>query len=168
MDQTNFDFLDYQIIQLLHKDGRISASEIARDTGANERTIRKRIDRLVELGAIRLTAIINPQAFDYITAADIFLESDPELEATAIETLMNMQEVSYLAYGQGNQDISIEARFKNNDDLREFIRHTLPSIPGIKLKGYTLVPRILKNIDEWQPKPVDFGITESDFRASNK
>ncbi len=164
MEQSSYDFLDYQIIQLLHKNGRISASEIARETRANERTIRKRIDRLVDLGAIRLTAIINPQAFDYITAADIFLESDPVLEDQAIQQLMTMHEVSYVAYGQGTQDISIEARFKTNDDLREFIRHTLPSIPGIKLKGYTLVPRILKNIDEWQPKPEDFGLSDADLK----
>jgi DNA-binding Lrp family transcriptional regulator len=48
------DELDYQIILELRQDARRSASDIARQTGANERTIRNRIDRLIECGAVRL------------------------------------------------------------------------------------------------------------------
>lgn len=44
------DLLDYQIVRALHKNARVTASEIARASGANERTIRKRIDWLVEGG----------------------------------------------------------------------------------------------------------------------
>jgi DNA-binding Lrp family transcriptional regulator len=158
--ERSLDQLDFQIIQALHQDARMAASEIARLTGANERTIRKRIDRLVALGIIRLTAIIDPVAFGYITAADIFLEVDPELEQTVIQTLMDIPEVTYVAFGQGSNDVSIEARFKDNDALREFLRHTLASMPGITVKGSALVPRILRNIDEWIPPKNDFKIEE--------
>lgn len=153
-----FDLLDYQIIQALHQNARVSASEIARDTGANERTIRKRIDRLVEQGVVRLTAILDPAAFGYLTAADIFLEVNVEQEEAVIQTLMRMPEVTYLAFGQGTHDISIEARFKDNNQLRQFLRHTLPSLPGVTVARYTLVPRILRNIDEWMPHPEDLDI----------
>ena len=155
---TNFlDTLDYQIITELQKNARIASSEIARLLGANERTIRKRIDRLVDLGAVRLTAVVNPAYFNYATAADIFIEADPQLEEDIIARLLAMQEISYLALGQGTKEISIEARFKDNGELRDFIRVVLPSIPGIKVTGYALVPRILRNIDEWIPKEEDFG-----------
>lgn len=151
-----FDELDYRIIQQLKEDSRRSASEIAREVGANERTIRKRIDRLVALDAIRLSAVVNPQAFGYVTAVDIFLQVEPELETQVIDCFARMHEISYVAFGQGTQDMSIEARFKNNDEMREFLRKTLPSIPGVKVTGYALVPRILRNIDEWMPRPEDF------------
>jgi hypothetical protein len=29
-------------------------------------------------------------------------------------------------------------------------------MPGVKVTSYALVPRILRNIDEWMPKPEDF------------
>lgn len=154
------DQLDYDIIRALHADARLSASEIARQTGANERTVRKRIDRLVEERVIRLTAILNPLAFGYITAADILLDADPAHEEEILQRLMSMPEVTYIAFGQGNTEMSIEARFKNNDALREFIRHTLPSIPGLTVTRYALVPRILRNIDEWMPARDDFGLEE--------
>jgi len=155
-----FDSLDYQIIQALHADARMAASEIARLSGANERTIRKRIDRLVREGVIRMSAILNPLAFGYVTAADIFLEVDASREDEVIKTLMGMPEVTYVAYGQGTNEISLEARFKDNDALREFLRRTLASLEGVTVTRYALVPRILRNIDEWMPSKEDFGLEE--------
>lgn len=154
--KIEFDNLDYQIIQELHRDARVAASEIARKTGANERTIRKRIERLVSGGAVRLTAILDPAAFGYLTAADIFLEIVPDLEPAILDRLMSMPEVTYVALGQGTSEISIEARFKDNEGLREFLARTLPGIPGVTVSRYALVPRILRNIDEWMPPKEDF------------
>ncbi|OGO12326.1 MAG: hypothetical protein A2Y53_08405 [Chloroflexi bacterium RBG_16_47_49] len=152
----SLDNLDYQIIQELHANARISASDIARKTGSNERTIRKRIDRLIEDEVIRLTAILDPEAFGYLIAADIFLEADPAHEKEILEQLIHIPEITYVAFGQGSTEISLEARFKNNDTLREFLRHTLPVLTGVKVTGYALVPRILRNIDEWFPPKSDF------------
>jgi DNA-binding Lrp family transcriptional regulator len=162
MAKSDFDFIDQKIIQLLHEDARTSASEIARALDANERTIRKRIDRLVRMGAIRLTAIVSPEAFGYLTAVDIFLEVEPEQEDEVIQNFLNTSEVSYIALGQGNRDLSIECRFKSNDDMREFLRKYLPSINGVTVRGYSLVPRIIRNIDSWLPKDIDFEIGNND------
>jgi len=155
-----FDDLDYEIIKALHENARVAASEIARKTGANERTIRKRIERLLEEDVIRLTAIVNPLAFGYVAAADIFIRVEPEREAAIINTLMAMPEVTYVAFGQGTNDISLEARFKDNDAFREFIRTTLTNMEGVTIDRYALVPRILRNIDEWMPSIKDLGLEE--------
>ena len=157
--KNEFDELDYQIIRELHADARASASYIARKTNANERTIRKRIERLVSDGAIRLTAIIDPQAFGYVTAADIFLEAATDLEPAILDRLMSMPELTYVALGQETNEISVEARFKDNEAMREFLGRILPGIPGVTVTRYTLVPRILRNIDEWIPKKEDFKIS---------
>lgn len=156
--RLQLDELDFQIIQSLHKDARIAASEIARQTGTNERTVRKRIDHLIAEGVICLTAVLNPQAFGYVTAADILLNADPTQEDEILKKLMSMPEVAYIAFGQGNTEMSIAARFKDNDAMREFIRRVLPAIPGLVVTQYALVPRILRNSDEWLPPKEDFGI----------
>jgi DNA-binding Lrp family transcriptional regulator len=116
------------------------------------------MDRLMAEGVIRLTAVLNPQAFGYVTAADILLDADPTQEDDILKKLMSMPEITYLAFGQGSTEMSIEARFKDNDALREFIRRVLPAIPGLTVTRYALVPRILRNIDEWMPPKEDFGI----------
>jgi DNA-binding Lrp family transcriptional regulator len=157
-----FDSLDYKIILALNEDARMPASEIARLTGANERTVRKRIERLVAQEIIRLTAIVNPIAFGYVTAADIFLEVEPDQEQQVLQALMAMPEVTYVAFGQGTNEVSVEARFKDNDLLREFIRHRLAALPGVTVTRYTLVPRILRNIDEWLPSADNFDINQDE------
>lgn len=154
--KASLDRLDYLIIQELHRNARVSASEIARKAQANERTIRKRIERLISDGVIRLTAILDPAAFGYHTTVDIFLETDPNREAEILERLRAMPEVTYIALGQESTEISIEARFKDTEALREFLGRTLPSIPGVSVSRYTIVPRILRNIDEWMPPEEDF------------
>ncbi len=153
-----FDELDYRIMHLLNQDARCPASEIARLTGAKERTIRNRIDRLVALGALRLTAVVDPSTFGYQTSVDIFLQVDLEREAEVVDCLLHMPEISYLAYGQGTNEISIEARFKGNAEMYDFLKHKLTAIAGLSVTSYTLVPRILRNIDQWLPRPEDFGL----------
>lgn len=155
-----FDALDYKIIQHLHTDGRATATSIATDTQADVRTVRNRIARLIAMGAIRVTAIADPGSFGYHTAADIFLEVDHAQEAELIRRFLSMKEISYVAYGAGSGEISLEVRFKNNAELREFLVHTLPDIPGVNTVRHTLVPEILKNIDEWLPSEGDFSMNE--------
>lgn len=153
-----FDSLDYKIIQHLHADGRSTATSIANLTSADVRTVRNRIARLIGMGAIRVTAIADPLSFGYQTAADIFLQVDPEQETMLIQRFLAMTEISYVAYGAGSGEISLEVRFKNNAELREFLVHTLPGIPGVNSVRHTLVPEILKNIDEWMPGEGDFNM----------
>ncbi len=157
-----FDELDYQILLALRENARQPAADIARLTGANERTVRNRIDRMVESGAIRLTSIVDPHAFGYINTVDIFLEVDPDQEQIAIENLLSRQEITYLALGQGTKEVSIEGRFKDIAEMREFLGRVLPAVPGVSVKGYALVPRIIRNIDSWLPKSDDFAHLEEE------
>ena len=157
MKHTDFDELDYRILKELKKDARKSASEIARVVGANPRTVRNRIDRMAESDAVRLTAVVDPATFGYIISIDVFLEISPDHETEIIQSLLSMPEVSYLANGTSTNEISVEARLKDAEQVGSFLRKKLPAIPGVKVKGYALVPGILRNIDEWMPPPEEFG-----------
>jgi len=153
-----FDALDYRILQELHKNSRASAAEISRAVEANERTVRKRIDRLVEMGVGRFTLVLEPHVFGYGISVDIFLGIDPDFQEHIVEKLLAMPQISYLAFNLDNTEISIEARFQTNEEFHEFLNYTLPAVEGLEVKDFALVPRILRNIDEWLPPPEMFGI----------
>ena len=159
-EKNSLDTLDYAIIKILNDNARIPASDIARTLKVNQRTVRNRIDHLVESGAIRLTAIVDPKAFGYWISVDIFLEIDMLRNKEILEQLEKMPNISYIAYGQGNNAISIEARFKDNEEMVTFLSQTLPSINGVKVVGYALVPLILRNIDRWVPPAKEFSHSE--------
>jgi DNA-binding Lrp family transcriptional regulator len=74
--KSKLDTLDYQIIQELHANARISASQVERKTGSNEPIICKRIEHLIEDEVISLTAILDLEAYRYMTTVDIFLDAD--------------------------------------------------------------------------------------------
>ena len=61
-------------MQILNQDARTSSAEIARQVGIPERTVYHRIRRLVEGNYIKTVAVVNPKAFGYTLAVDIFCE----------------------------------------------------------------------------------------------
>ena len=150
-----FCILDRRIIRLLQRNGRASSAEISRQLGVSERTVRNRIKRMVERGAITPTVVVNHQHFGYRTAVDIFCEADLNEMEEIGRVLSQLPEVNYIAYSTGDQDISIQALLKSSDAVYEFTQR-LANIPGIRRTKTVLVPRILKNTYEWIPPETDF------------
>ena len=150
-----FDQLDRHIIHLLQEDGRASSAEISRRLGISARTVRNRIDRLVEEKAIVPTVVVNHRRFGYQTAVDVFCEVDIGKMAEIGRTLSRLPEVNYVAYSTGDQDISIQALLESSDAVYEFVQR-LARIPGIRRTRTVLVPRVIKDTYEWIPPETDF------------
>ncbi len=150
------DKIDLSIMQILNKDARISSSEIARQVRIPERTVYHRIRRLLEGNYIKTVAVINPKAFGYTLAVDIFCEIELGLINQAAEALLSMPEVSYIAISTGDQDISIQALFKGIEEMQAFITHKLHQVPGMRRTRTVLIPRILKDTYQWLPPEENF------------
>jgi DNA-binding Lrp family transcriptional regulator len=151
-----FDKTDYKIIRKLQEDARQPAKKIAESLGLNDRTVRKRIDRMVEMGVGRFALILDPGIFGYSISVDIFLEIDLDKVEEIVKKLMDMPQISYIAFGQETNELSLQARYKSTEQLYDFLWKLIPGIEGVKVTKYTLVPRILRNIDEWLPSEEDF------------
>jgi len=151
-----FDKTDFEIIRKLQNDSRQPAKKIADELNLNDRTVRKRIDRMIEMGVGRFALILDPAIFGYSVSVDIFLEIDLEKEEEIIDKLLGMPHISYLAFGQETNELSLEARYKSTEQLYEFLWKIIPGIEGVKVTKYALVPRIMRNIDEWLPSEEDF------------
>lgn len=152
----SFDKIDFKIIKELSKDARISASEIARTIDINERTVRRRINNLVESKAIRITTIVDPSMFGYHSIADINLKVDEEIYDEFIESCKKNPNVCYIASGWGKANLAIETRFLDNEEMYNFINYKLPETKGVEVINFFIVPKIIYNIDEWTPVESDF------------
>lgn len=143
------DELDRSIIRLLQEDSRMPSAEIARRLGVAERTIRARINRLVQDGIIKLVAIVNPAALGYDVTADIFLEVEPGRLEEVAQQLAQMEEVAYVGLTTGECDISIQVFVPTVDALYRFITEKLQRIPGVLGTTTYVVPRVLKWLHHW-------------------
>ncbi len=151
MPPKKYDALDYQIIAELSKDARVSAKTIADTIGANERTVRRRIDTLVDIGAIRFATVVEPSAFGYTSIADINLAVDKAVYNDFVDTLKKDPNISYIATGWGKSNLSIETRFRDNEEMYDYIESYLPSLEGVEVINFFIIPKILYNIDQWSP-----------------
>ncbi len=145
----SLDELDYKIIDLLQRDGRVPNVELARQLGVSESTIRRRIDRLVNEGYIRIAAIVDPLKVGMNTVALIHLDVDLRHLDEAGAMLAAMPCVRVVAFVTGVDDIIIETVFPSTQELFLFLKDKLPKIPGVRNAETSLLLKLLKRSYEW-------------------
>lgn len=144
------DNLDRAIVDLLMEDGRMSCAEIARRIGSlSERTVRYRIDRLVNQGFICISAIVNPKTVGFPVVADVFLEVEPGQIMTVARKMAEYECVSYVACSTGDRDVSIQVTARDNAELYRFVTEVVGTVPGVRKTTTLLVPEVIKDVYEW-------------------
>jgi Lrp/AsnC family transcriptional regulator for asnA, asnC and gidA len=145
------DKTDYDIVALLMEDGRMSASEIARRIGdVTERTVRYRIERMVEEKLMRVSAIINPQVMGFDIVADVFLEVESDLITEVAETVAQFENVSYVACSIGETDVSVQVVAQDTAEVYRFVTEVIRKIPGVRKTTTSIVPLIVKDVYQWR------------------
>jgi Lrp/AsnC family transcriptional regulator for asnA, asnC and gidA len=152
---NKLDKIDFEIILLLNRDGRMSNAELARRLGdVPARTISNRVESLIERDIISVKAIVNPEALGYNIMADVFIEVEPGRVREVAEIVSQYPQVSYAACATGDRDVSISLRVRSPEELFDFVTDTIGKIPGVKRATTYLLPAKLKDIDIWLPEDV--------------
>jgi len=160
----NFDKIDVKIVNILLEDGRMPASEIARRIGdISERAVRYRIERMVETGIIQVSAVAKPQAFGLTTIADVWMEVESDRILEVAKKMAVFDNVSYVACGIGESDVSIQVVAKDTAEIYQFITEVVRKVPGVRKTTTSIVPLIIKDVYQWRvPEQVVREITDKD------
>lgn len=128
----------------------MSSAEIARRIGnISERSVRYRIDRLIQEDVIRVTAVANPRAVGFTVTGDIFIEVEPGQVLDVARTMAEFECVSYVACSTGDRDISIQVYARDNEELYRFVTEVVGNVPGIRKTSTVLLPLVLKDVYDW-------------------
>ena len=145
------DKIDNDIVSLLLEDGRMSASEIARQIGdISERAVRYRIERMVKEEIMRVSAIVSPQAFGLDTYADIWLEVESDKILEVAQKMAEYENVTYVASSLGEADISIQVVAEDTAEVYKFVTEVVRKVPGVRRTVTSIVPNIVKDIYHWR------------------
>ncbi len=145
------DKTDLKIVELLMRDGRMPAAEIARQIGGiTERIVRYRIDRMVQQGLISISAIVHPQKIGYEVAADVLLEVEASRIPDVAKKLMEIDCISYLACSIGETDVSVQIRGRSTDEIYRVVTEVIGRIPGVRKTTTSIVPVVLKDVYQWR------------------
>jgi Lrp/AsnC family transcriptional regulator for asnA, asnC and gidA len=146
-----FDIADIKIVNLLLEDGRMSASEMSRRMeDISERSIRYRIDRMVDEGVIQISAVISPEALGLTIKADVWLEVESDLILEVAKKMAAFENVTYVACGIGQNDISIQIVAKDTAEIYYFVTEVIRKVTGVRKTTTSIVPIIIKDVYQWR------------------
>lgn len=147
---SKIDTIDRKIINLLLDDGRMAASEIARQIGITERSVRYRIERLISHEVIKISAVINPHALGYSIIADVFIEVEPALIADVAKKLAEHENVTYVACSIGERDVSAQVVARDAGEVYALATGYIGKLPGVRKTTTSIVPLKLKDVYQWR------------------
>mgnify|MGYP001258046214 CR=1 FL=1 len=146
-----FDKIDIKIVNLLLENGRMPASEMSRRVGdISERLIRYRIERMVAEGVIQISAVVNPEALGLSIKADIWVEVEADQVLAVAKKLALLENVTYVACGIGQNDISIQLVAKDTAEVYYFVTEVVRKITGVRKTTTYIVPIVLKDVYQWR------------------
>lgn len=144
------DELDRSIVAILQRDGRASNVEIARQSGFSEATIRKRLERLLASGIIRVTALLDPAKVNLSMSIVVGIEADLTAAQRIAEQLAALPEVCSVKLVTGAYDLLVDAVLSSNDQLLPFLVDRVATIPGVKRTETLHVLKTVKQACEWE------------------
>jgi len=165
----NLDKTDVKIVNILLEDGRMPASEIARRIGdISERAVRYRIERMVDTGIIQVSAVAKPQAFGLTTIADVWMEVESDRIVEVAKKMASFDNVSYVACGIGESDVSIQIVAKDTAEIYQFITEVVRKVPGVRKTTTSIVPLVIKDVYQWRvPERVVNEIAEKETPSAD-
>lgn len=125
--------VDARIIEGLVEDGRKPFRAIAEELGISEAHVRQRFQRVVNSGAVRVQAIVNPKTFGFESTAWLGIKLDRRVGGSRVvaEALSARRGFAYVARCLGRFDIFAEVLATDEFDLEQIIEEGTEKIAGI-------------------------------------
>ncbi len=124
--------INEQIVQLLQQNARRTSQEIAKQLNISAPTVRRRINKLIQDGDIRIVAVPGYQAAGSLTTAVIALDVDNEKVDAVLHSLAGKEEIIWLSSTAGRYDIIALGQFTSTNMLYEFLRVELANVEGLR------------------------------------
>lgn len=142
--QVELDKTDLEIIEHLREDGRMSYTQIARELGITEGTVRNRVSRLKDENVIQIIGMVDPHRMGYEAPATIGVIIQPPFLEEAAKIIASMPEVSYLILVSGEYDLLVEVMCRDREHLATFLRDKLQKVVGIQRTQTSMILQVYK------------------------
>ena len=125
------DELDQRILKVLVEDGLTSTRDLKLRLGIGELTIRKRIRSMLDNEVYKLEVVPNTQLLESERWATTGIVANSPFLNRTMEDIVKNPAVYLASESLGRFNIIIATRFRNTNQLSQFIHRELQSMPGI-------------------------------------
>ncbi|MDD5094316.1 MAG: Lrp/AsnC family transcriptional regulator [Dehalococcoidia bacterium] len=144
--REDLDEFDRLLIRELESDARKSYLNLAATLGTSNKTVRRRMQNLVDRGLVSFVTITDPHALGYLTLATLRITTAPgkvDAVATQLASLPNIQTIVATT---GSCDIIASLPIRDFEELSDFIARDINSIPEITNTETVLVLKPFKHL----------------------
>lgn len=149
----HLDELDRAILALLQEDARLTNRAIAARVHSSEATVRRRIDRLLDLGLMRVVAVASPFALGYQSVALVGVQIDRSLQRSIESALQALPEVRFIGLTIGSFDMMIEVWMPDPEELLNFLNERLSTLEGVRKVEAWQILKLSKYSYDWGEQP---------------
>jgi DNA-binding Lrp family transcriptional regulator len=123
--------IDRQLIDLLQADGRTPYAELARQVGVTEKTVRRRVNHLLEASYIQISAVADPSMLGFRTLALVLVRTDGTRSPSDIaDELALLPEVDYITVTTGPFALQAEVMCSSSGELHDVVA-AIRSLHGV-------------------------------------
>ncbi|MGY1591189.1 Lrp/AsnC family transcriptional regulator [Geodermatophilus sp. SYSU D00708] len=124
--------VDKQIVSGLNADGRVAFATIGNELGMSESQVRKRVNRLVESGVVRITALADPRSLGFGVQAWVAIGVRPghRVEELA-DALTRLPSIAYVVATAGRFDLFAEVVCRDAHELMRLVDLEVRSLSGV-------------------------------------
>jgi Lrp/AsnC family transcriptional regulator for asnA, asnC and gidA len=145
------DELDQLILKTLQINGRTPFTQIAKQAGVSETTVRSRYRSLEESGIVRTVGVVDPFALGFHAPAVIGVSVDADKIERVAQTISDLPEVSYLVMTLGSFDLTVEVFCRDLNHLTDFVTQQIGQISGVRSTETLMIARSYKLSYRWSP-----------------
>jgi DNA-binding Lrp family transcriptional regulator len=129
---TDLDATDLELIDQLQIDGRMPYTELARRVQVTEKTVRRRVSRLLEARYITVAAVTDPSALGFDCLALVLITVDgSRFPVDIADELIALPEVDYVTVTTGSVAIHVEVICTDKQELYETAFGVIGSVAGV-------------------------------------
>ena len=115
--KTQIDKIDEKIAEKLSENGRVPLKKIAKEIGISADSAKKRYEKLVKNGILKVTIQINPTRIGYQAAAVFSAITSHENPSSTIEKITRIPDTISIMKTTGDYDLQIWVLIKDVDQL---------------------------------------------------
>lgn len=141
---VRLDALDMRIAEAFEDDGRIGWQQLAERCQATPVTVRRRAEALLSSGALRMRAVVEPEAVGLPVNAFVSLSVNPTQLGRAGEMLAEHPSMLMIAATTGDRNLCGEVALASDAALYEFISTTIGGLPGLQHADVAVALRSVK------------------------
>jgi Lrp/AsnC family transcriptional regulator, regulator for asnA, asnC and gidA len=140
----NTDAVDEGIMAILRDDGRLSNREVARRLEVSEGTVRQRLKKLQDAGAIRIGVVADANRVGFAISAWVRVSVAPEHTDHALRTFSCLDEAPYVAAVSGRYNVLVVLIATNQLELMRVVNAKIETCSGVSRVDVRIIAQTVK------------------------